>query len=88
MTASMMLDGAMTGEWFLAYAEQVLGATLSPGDVFGGRPSARSIHFITASLLVAFVVVHMLMALLSGPWNNMRSMVTGREAIKLKEAGQ
>jgi thiosulfate reductase cytochrome b subunit len=56
--------------------------------VFGGRPSARSIHFITASLLVAFVVVHMLMALLSGPWNNMRSMVTGREAIKLKEAGQ
>lgn len=68
------------------------GLTMSPGidaaapfllDMFGGRPSARTIHFVTASLLVAFVVVHVAMVLLSGPWNNMRSMITGRYAIKL-----
>ena len=66
------------------------GLTMSPGlnaafpfmlDLFGGRPSARSLHFICASLLVAFVVVHVVMVLVSGVWNNLRSMVTGRYAI-------
>jgi transposase len=33
MTAPMVLDGPMTGDWFEAYAEQVLAPTLSPGDV-------------------------------------------------------
>lgn len=33
MTAPMVLDGPMTGEWFLAYVQQVLVPTLSPGDV-------------------------------------------------------
>ena len=33
MTAPMVLDGPMTGEWFLAYAQQVLAPTLRPGDV-------------------------------------------------------
>ena len=70
------------------------GLTMSPGldsafhillDVFGGRPSARSIHFICASLLVAFVVVHVVMVLVSGVWNNLRSMITGRYAIELEE---
>jgi transposase len=32
MTAPMVLDGPMTGVWFLAYVEQVLVPTLSPGD--------------------------------------------------------
>jgi thiosulfate reductase cytochrome b subunit len=66
------------------------GLTMSPGmdsafhvllDVFGGRPSARSLHFICAALLVAFVVVHLVMVLASGLWNNLRSMVTGQYAI-------
>jgi thiosulfate reductase cytochrome b subunit len=66
------------------------GLTMSPGmdsafhvllDIFGGRPSARSIHFICASLLVAFVVVHIVMVLVSGVWNNLRSMITGKYAI-------
>ncbi len=66
------------------------GLTMSPGldasfhvllDVFGGRASARSLHFVCASLLVAFVVVHVVMVLVSGLWNNMRSMITGRYAI-------
>jgi thiosulfate reductase cytochrome b subunit len=66
------------------------GLTMSPGmnaafpallDLFGGRQSARTIHFITASLLVLFTIVHVLMVLLSGPVNNMRAMITGRYAL-------
>jgi transposase len=33
MTAPMVLDRAMTGAWFLAYVEQVLVPTLTPGDI-------------------------------------------------------
>jgi transposase len=33
MTAPMVLDRAMTGAWFLAYIEQVLVPTLTPGDI-------------------------------------------------------
>jgi transposase len=33
MTAPMVLDGPMTGAWFLAYVKQVLVPTLRPGDV-------------------------------------------------------
>lgn len=33
MTAPMVLDRAMTAAWFLAYVEQILAPTLSPGDV-------------------------------------------------------
>ena len=33
MTAPMTLDGAMTGDAFLAYIEQVLVPTLKPGDI-------------------------------------------------------
>jgi thiosulfate reductase cytochrome b subunit len=67
------------------------GLTMSPGmnavapfllDLFGGRQSARAIHFITASLVVLFVLVHLAMVFLSGVWNNLRSMVTGRYAIE------
>jgi len=73
------------------------GLTMSPGldsafhvllDVFGGRPSARSLHFICASLLVAFVVVHLVMVLVSGVWNNLRSMITGKYAIELEGDAQ
>ena len=71
------------------------GMTMSPGldaafpwllDLFGGRQSARSIHFITASLVVAFIVVHLIMVVVSGLWNNIRSMITGRYAIEVEEA--
>ncbi|WP_324262347.1 IS630 family transposase [Altererythrobacter sp. H2] len=33
MTAPMVLDGPMTGEWFVAYAQQVLAPTLRTGDI-------------------------------------------------------
>jgi thiosulfate reductase cytochrome b subunit len=63
------------------------GLTMSPAmdaawpwlpQLFGGRQSARSIHFLMTTALVAFVVVHLVMVLLSGPVNGIRSMVTGR----------
>jgi Ni/Fe-hydrogenase b-type cytochrome subunit len=62
------------------------GLTMSPGadaampwllDLFGGRQSARTIHFLIAWLLVLFMIVHVFMVLVSGVFNNMRSMVTG-----------
>lgn len=46
-------------------------------DVFGGRQSARTIHFICAFLLVGFFIIHLLLVLVSGVINNMRSMTTG-----------
>jgi thiosulfate reductase cytochrome b subunit len=50
--------------------------------MFGGRQSARTIHFISASLIVIFFVVHLIMVLISGFWNNLRSMITGRYVIE------
>ena len=67
------------------------GLTMSPGmdsafpsllALFGGRQSARAIHFILASYLFLFLLVHIVMVLLSGVFNNMRSMITGRYAIE------
>ena len=46
-------------------------------DVFGGRQSARTIHFICAFTFLAFVLIHVFMVLVSGVWNNLRSMITG-----------
>ena len=54
-------------------------------DLFGGRQTARTIHFIAASGIVLFVVVHLVMVLISGVWNNLRSMITGRYAIEPAE---
>ncbi len=73
------------------------GLTMSPGmdaavpwlvDLFGGRQSARSLHFVAATLIVLFVVVHLAMVVLSGLWNNLRSMITGRYAIETGPASR
>jgi len=62
------------------------GIVMSPGgeallpfltDVFGGRQSARSLHFLAAWGLFAFFIVHVLLVLLSGPIKQMRDMITG-----------
>jgi thiosulfate reductase cytochrome b subunit len=50
--------------------------------IFDGRQSARTVHFILAWALVAFVLIHVFMVLISGVWNNLRSMLTGRYAIE------
>ncbi|HEY6456821.1 MAG TPA: cytochrome b/b6 domain-containing protein [Steroidobacteraceae bacterium] len=66
------------------------GLTMSPGfdaacpwlvNLFGGRPDARTIHFIAAMLVALFIVVHLLMVALAGPWNEIRSMITGRYVV-------
>jgi len=49
--------------------------------LFGGRQSARTIHFLCAFSFAGFFLIHMAMVVLSGTWNNIRSMVTGRYAI-------
>lgn len=46
-------------------------------ELFGGRQSARSIHFLCATGIVLFFVVHIVMVLLAGPVNEVRSMITG-----------
>ena len=71
------------------------GLTMSPGfnaaapwllDLFGGRQSARTLHFISASLIVGFILLHLAMVVASGAWNNIRSMITGRYAIEVPDA--
>jgi thiosulfate reductase cytochrome b subunit len=66
------------------------GLTMSPGvdsiipgllDLFGGRQSARTIHFISAAMIVAFIVIHLIEVVLAGPINEMRSIITGWYAI-------
>jgi thiosulfate reductase cytochrome b subunit len=67
------------------------GLTMSPAmdsafpwlvSLFGGRQSARAVHFLIASYLVLFVLVHLVMVLISGVFNNLRSMITGRYRIE------
>jgi thiosulfate reductase cytochrome b subunit len=62
------------------------GLAMSPGmnaiapwtvDMFGGRASARSFHFIFCWALFGFFVIHIAMVVLAGPINEVRSMITG-----------
>lgn len=62
------------------------GLTMSPGmdarfhfltELFGGRQSARTIHFLTACALVLFVLIHLAAVVAAGPINEVRSMITG-----------
>jgi thiosulfate reductase cytochrome b subunit len=53
---------------------------------FGGRQTVRSIHFIVAWLLVAFVVIHVFEVIVTGFWNNVRSMITGRYRLPKDKA--
>ncbi len=62
------------------------GLTLSPGidafapwllDLFGGRQSARTLHFVFATGIVLFIFVHVAEVFLAGPINEIRSIITG-----------
>jgi len=61
---------------------------LFPGwvDIFSGRQSIRTIHFIIAWALVLFVMIHVFMVIITGFWNNLRSMFTGYYRIKSEAA--
>ena len=55
-------------------------------DIFGGRQSARSLHFIAMVALVGFFVVHIAMVVLAGPINELRSMISGYYRLPGKRA--
>ena len=57
-------------------------------EVFGGRQSARTVHFLSAGGIVVFIAVHLAMVVASGTWNNIRSMITGRYAIEVEPAAK
>lgn len=54
--------------------------------IFGGRQAARTIHFVACFSFVGFVIIHVLQVILTGFFNNIRSMVTGWFIVK-HEAG-
>jgi Ni/Fe-hydrogenase b-type cytochrome subunit len=86
---------AYVGVLFVLFPLIILtGLCMSPGmnavlpwlpDLFGGRQTARTIHFITMALLVGFFVVHMAMIVLAGPLNEIRSIITGRYRLTKKD---
>jgi thiosulfate reductase cytochrome b subunit len=88
---NVLQKGAYLGVVLVLLPLMVLtGLSMSPGfnaaapwlvDLFGGRQSARTIHFLAAWTIVAFVLLHLFMVVASGTWNNIRSMITGRYAI-------
>jgi thiosulfate reductase cytochrome b subunit len=70
------------------------GLCMSPGmnavlpwlpEMFGGRQSARTVHFIVMALLVGFFFVHIAMIILAGPLNELRSIITGRYRLSPRE---
>ncbi|MEQ8953274.1 MAG: cytochrome b/b6 domain-containing protein [Gammaproteobacteria bacterium] len=50
-------------------------------DLFGGRQSARTLHFMFASITVVFILIHVLQLFVAGFINHLRSMITGRFRI-------
>ena len=67
----------------------ITGMAMSPGmdaawpflsEMFGGRQSARSIHFLMAWAIMIFMVLHVVLVLIAGPWKLLRGMITGQEA--------
>jgi thiosulfate reductase cytochrome b subunit len=77
----MILTGLSMSPSFNAIAPWLL-------DVFGGRQTARSIHFITMVALIGFFIVHMVMILAAGPINELRSIITGWYRIDPVEGGR
>ncbi|MGH7166318.1 MAG: cytochrome b/b6 domain-containing protein, partial [Nitrospiraceae bacterium] len=59
-----------------------MSATIDAGfpgllTLFGGRQSARTIHFLACFAFIGFVTVHLFMVATSGLRNNLLSMITG-----------
>jgi thiosulfate reductase cytochrome b subunit len=78
---------AYSGVFFVLFPLIILtGLTMSPGMdaawpwllvLFGGRQTARMLHFAAMLLLVLFFLIHILMVLAAGPLNELRSIITG-----------
>ncbi len=52
--------------------------------LFGGRQSARTLHFTAAWVLVGFVLIHVFEVVITGLWNNLRSMITGKYRVTVE----
>jgi len=68
---AMLLSG-------LAMSPTVVSAAPWLTDLFQGRQSARFVHFIAASLLVAFLAIHLFQVVVAGASRQVFSMLTGR----------
>lgn len=74
----------------------VTGLLMSPGmNAFApslvtlvGRQTARTIHFFGMATLVLFFIVHIAMVVAAGPFNEMRSMITGWFRTGKSETGK
>jgi len=55
-------------------------------EIVGGRPTARSLHWIIANLIILFIIVHLVMVVLAGPYNEIRSMITGKFRVDPEKA--
>lgn len=56
-------------------------------SIFGGRQAARTIHFIACFSFVGFIVIHVSQVILTGFFNNIRSMITGWFVVKHEHQG-
>lgn len=63
------------------------GITMSPAitadfplllDISGGTQSARTLHFIAFTFVALFLVAHLVMVIVSGPFRQLRGMIVGR----------
>jgi len=86
-TYNVLQKFAYLGVILLMILMVLTGLTMSPGIdafapgllwLFGGRQSARTIHWICANLIVLFVLVHVIEVFVAGVVNEIGSMITGR----------
>jgi len=78
----LMYFGVMFGLFPLII---VTGLAMSPGadsilpmtHWLGGRQTARTLHFAACLLIIGFFAVHIVMVLVAGPVNQLRSIVSG-----------
>ncbi len=54
--------------------------------ILGGRQAARTIHFVVCFSFVGFILTHVFQVIMTGFFNNIRSMITGWFTVK-HEAG-
>ncbi|WP_156254347.1 cytochrome b/b6 domain-containing protein [Sandarakinorhabdus oryzae] len=66
------------------------GLAMSPGmdaawpwldQLWGGRQSARSVHFLAMAGIAGFLILHLVLVILSGPIRQIGAMITGRMTV-------
>ena len=86
LSYNLLQKGAYLGVLLVLLPLVILtGLAMSPGfdaavpvsSWFGGRQTARSIHFLCAGGFALFIIVHLIMVVLAGPRNELRAMLSG-----------